>query len=98
MRAIPSAGRLVLLSFLMLFVELVLIRWLGSNILYLSYFSNFVLLGSFLGIGLGFLRAKSEPNLFPWASVLLAVLVAFVEVFPVQINRGSAQIIYFGSE
>ena len=44
--------RLVVLSFLMLFVELALIRWAGSNILYLSYFSNFVLLGSFLGIGL----------------------------------------------
>ena len=50
--------RLVLLSFLMLFVELALIRWAGSNVVYLSYFSNFVLLGSFLGIGLGFLRAS----------------------------------------
>ena len=44
---------LVAASFLMLFVELALIRWTGSNIVYLSYFSNFVLLGSFLGIGLG---------------------------------------------
>ncbi len=43
--------RLVALCFLMLFVELALIRWLGGNILYLSYFSNIVLLGSFLGIG-----------------------------------------------
>ena len=52
--------RLALLSFLMLFVELALIRWLGANIIYLSYYSNFVLLGSFLGIGIGFLRARSE--------------------------------------
>ena len=51
--------RLFLLSFLMLFVELALIRWLGANVIYLSYFSNFVLLGSFLGIGIGFLRARS---------------------------------------
>src|SRR6266849_4128032 len=42
--------RLVLLSFLMLFVELALIRWLGANIVYLSYYSNFVLLGSFLAV------------------------------------------------
>lgn len=90
--------RLVGFSFLMLFLELALIRWLGSNILYLSYFSNFVLLGSFLGIGVGFLRAKRDPNLVPWAPVVLAGLVAFVETFPVQINRGSAQIIYFGSD
>ncbi len=59
--------RLFLLSFLMLFVELALIRWTGANILYLSYFSNFVLLGSFLGIGIGFLRARARFNLFPLA-------------------------------
>ena len=50
--------RLILLSFLMLFVELALIRWTGENVVYMSFFSNFVLLGSFLGIGLGFLRAN----------------------------------------
>ena len=55
---------LLLASFLMLFVELVLIRWAGAYVVYLSYFSNFVLLGSFLGIGIGFLRAKKGPDLF----------------------------------
>jgi hypothetical protein len=34
------------------FLELALIRWLGPNIVHLSY-TNFVLLGSFLGIGSG---------------------------------------------
>src|SRR5881628_1655393 len=43
-------ARLVGASALMLLVELALIRWTGSNVLHLSYFSNFVLLGSFLGI------------------------------------------------
>ena len=52
--------RLVLGSALMLFLELALIRWLGSNVVHLSYFSNFVLLGSFLGIGLGFLIARKR--------------------------------------
>src|ERR671916_3110724 len=66
-RAVGDRLRLVLLSFLLLFVELALIRWTGSNVVYLSYFSNFVLLGSFLGIGVGFLRAGSRTNLFPWA-------------------------------
>ena len=59
--------QLFLASFLMLFVELVLIRWAGAYIVYLSYFSNFVLLGSFLGIGLGFLRSRKGPDLFMWA-------------------------------
>ena len=36
-------------SALMLFLELALIRWTGANIVHLGYFSNFVLLGSFLG-------------------------------------------------
>jgi Spermine/spermidine synthase domain len=90
------APRLLLLSFLMLFVELALIRWLGSNVVYLSYFSNFVLLGSFLGIGVGFLRAKSRTDLFPWAATALAGLVGFIFVFPVRIDRSGSDLVYFG--
>src|SRR5690349_2720480 len=88
--------RLVLLSFLVLFVELALIRWAGSNVLYLSYFSNFVLLGSFLGIGIGFLRARSSRNLFPYAPLALAALVAFVRFFPVSIRSSGADLLFFG--
>jgi hypothetical protein len=89
--------RLFALSFLMLFVELALIRWTGANILYLSYFSNFVLLGSFLGIGLGFLRPTiGRTSLFAFAAPLLAGAVAYVHFYPVQIDRTSSQIIYFG--
>ena len=76
--------RLILLSFLMLFVELALIRWTGSNVVYLSYFSNFVLLGSFLGIGLGFLRAERRPTSSRFAPVALGALVAFVRLLPGQ--------------
>ncbi|HTV73843.1 MAG TPA: hypothetical protein VME66_09080, partial [Candidatus Acidoferrales bacterium] len=93
---ISEKWRLVLLSFLMLFVELALIRWLGSVVLYLSYFTNFVLLGSFLGIGLGFLRAKARIDLFPWAGIALVLLVAFVRLFPVTVERQGSQLIYFG--
>jgi len=88
--------RLVLLSFLMLFVELALIRWTGSNIVYLSYFSNFVLLGSFLGIGIGFLRGKARIDLFPYAPVALAFLIAFALIAPVQIDRSGEELLYFG--
>jgi SAM-dependent methyltransferase len=88
--------RLILLSFLMLFVELALIRWGGSDVLYLSYFSNFVLLGSFLGIGIGFLRARSRRNLFPYAPLALAALVAFVRFFPVRIRSSGADLLFFG--
>ncbi|HZD18052.1 MAG TPA: spermidine synthase, partial [Actinomycetota bacterium] len=87
----------MLLSFLMLFVELALIRWAGSNVVYLSFFSNFVLLGSFLGIGIGFLRARARRNAFPWAPVGLAFLVIFVRGFPVEIDRGGTELIFFGA-
>jgi hypothetical protein len=90
--------RLFLLSFLMLFVELALIRWTGSNVVYLSYFSNFVLLGSFLGIGLGFLRAKAKVDLFPYAPIALLGLVCFVLFFPVEIDRSGSNLIYYGGK
>jgi spermidine synthase len=89
--------RMLGLSFLMLFVELALIRWTGSNILYLSYFSNFILLASFLGIGLGFLRAGARHDLFRFAPLALAVLIAFVRIFPVQIDRSGTELIFFGA-
>jgi SAM-dependent methyltransferase len=81
----------------MLFLELALIRWIGSNVLYLSYFSNFVLLASFLGIGLGFLRANSARDLFGVAPIALATLIAFVRLFPVEIDRSGTDLIFFGA-
>jgi len=74
--------RLFGLSFLMLFVELALIRWTGANIVYLSYFLELRAAGQLSGIGLGFLRARSRLNLFPWAGVALAALVLFVLLVP----------------
>ncbi|MDQ4034387.1 MAG: spermidine synthase [Chloroflexota bacterium] len=88
--------RLVLLSFLMLFVELALIRWLGSNVVYLSFFSNLVLLGSFLGIGLGFIRARSSRNLTKWIPVALTFFIGFVLIARVEIDRTGDDLIYFG--
>ena len=94
--ALPERVRLVFLAFLVLFVELALIRWLGSNVVYLSFFTNFVLLGSFLGIGVGFLRARSRLNLFPYSPIALALLVGLVLIFPVQIDRSGSDLIFFG--
>jgi SAM-dependent methyltransferase len=89
--------RLVLGSALMLFLELALIRWLGSNIVHLSYFSNFVLLGSFLGIGIGFLVSRRRWSLVPLAPLLLAMLVLGVRLWPVSVDRTGSDVIYFTS-
>jgi SAM-dependent methyltransferase len=87
--------RLMLGSALMLFLELALIRWLGANVVHLSYFSNFVLLGSFLGIGVGFLISRKPWSALPWTTPLLALLVVVTLVFPVSIQRQGSDVIYF---
>ncbi|MFD4247324.1 spermidine synthase [Streptomyces sp. NPDC058525] len=90
--------RLMLASATMLFVELALIRWAGANVVHLSYFSNFILLGSFLGIGLGFLiPAERGQWLNRWAPVPLALLVVLVREYPVQVRQSSSQVLYFTS-
>jgi Spermine/spermidine synthase domain len=77
--------RLALASFLMLFVELGLIRWTGANNVYLAHLTNFVLLASFLGIGIGFLRGRARPDLLPLAPLALAALTGFMLAFPVKV-------------
>ena len=87
---------LVAASFLMLFVELVMIRWAGAWIVHLSYFTNFVLLGSFLGIGIGFLRARRGPDLFSWSPIAIALSLGLLMAFPAQIDRTGGDLIFFG--
>ncbi len=88
--------RLVALTFLMLFSQLALIRWLGAEVFYLSYFSNFVLLGSFLGIGLGFLWAgRGGRAIYPFAPLLLGGLILYVQLFPVPLEVKTEGLIFF---
>lgn len=91
--------RLTLLASLMLFIELALIRWLGAQVLYLAYFSNIVLLGSFLGIGLGFLRAgRSERALLPYAPLALAVVLGAAWFLAPSVGLAGDSLIFFGLE
>ena len=87
--------RLVVASSLMLLLELALIRWLGSNVLHLSYFSNIVLLASFLGIGVGFLRAKKGGTRPTFFMPVLAALLLVVYLVPVGVERESSDLIFF---
>ncbi len=87
--------RLIVASSLMLLLELALIRWLGSNVLHLSYFSNIVLLASFLGIGVGFLRAKKGGTRPTFFMPVLAALLLVVYLVPVGVERESSDLIFF---
>ena len=89
--------RLLLASALMLVLELALIRWTAANVVHLGYFSNVVLLGSFLGVSLGFLRVhrtERAPLYFPLALGLLLVGIWF---FPVSIDRQGSDLVFFTS-
>jgi hypothetical protein len=82
-RWLDKRTQLAFASFLMLFAELALIRWTAANNVFVTNATNFVLLASFLGIGIGFLNAKTSRDFVRWAPLALVLLVAFVLVFPV---------------
>ncbi len=75
---------LVPLCALMFFVELTLIRWVSANIAFLAFFTNFVLLASFLGIGCAFLRAPYARPLFHLSPLALTALIYFCYHFQYQ--------------
>jgi spermidine synthase len=84
-------------SFLVLFVEIALIRWMPAYIRLLAYFSNFILLAAFLGIGIGCLLAPIRARLFAWFPVLMAAVVGTVYAFRLEIALPTSGSIYFTS-
>ena len=63
----------------------------------LSYFSNFILLASFLGIGVGCLLAKRRRNLFALFPALLITVVVAVDALRLEVAVPSTTSIYFSS-
>src|SRR5437763_14231652 len=89
--------RIFLLSFAMLFFELLCIRWIPSYVRYLSYFNNFILLGSFLGIGLGMLSARRQRFWFPPFPLLLLLLTIVVALNRFDLRINSTDVLYYGA-
>ncbi len=89
--------RLLLTSAVLLFVELLLIRWIPANVKYIGFFSNFVLMASFLGIGIGILLGRRGRDLplspFPLLLLLLTFLILGVQL-NVKVPAGDE--IFFG--
>jgi hypothetical protein len=84
----PLAGpsiRLLLTSATVLFVELLLIRWIPANVRYVGFFSNFLLMASFLGIGLGILLGRRGVRV-PISPFPLLLLFTVMLVFGAQLN------------
>jgi SAM-dependent methyltransferase len=105
--AVPGSGvldrlrgnraRLVLTSGTLLFVELLLIRWIPSEVRYIGFFSNFLLMASFLGIGIGLLLGRRRDfdtvAVFP---ILLLAVVALISKLQLNVQVHDTNELFFG--
>jgi spermidine synthase len=89
--------RLFLTSFVLLYVELICIRWIPSYVRYLSYFTNFILLAAFLGIGIGILLSDRKRLLMPKIPVMLFLLICVGALTRLQLRIPSTQVLYYGA-
>ncbi|MGD0137268.1 MAG: hypothetical protein ABSD28_00190 [Tepidisphaeraceae bacterium] len=67
--------RLFALSFVALFLELMVIRWVPAVVRFVAYYSNLMLISSFLGLGLGAMTARRRWNWSAWFPALLLLNV-----------------------
>jgi hypothetical protein len=92
------SGQLFLTSFLGLYAELLCIRWMPAHVRFLSYFTNFILLASFLGLGVGILSVRRKlpfgPRTFPLLLLTGAILIAATKF---ELHIGSAGVLYYGA-
>ena len=83
----PSSYKLFGYSFLILFFELALIRFIPSNVRITAYFINLVLVAAFLGMGIGMIRVKRgkdlTQNFLPLLLLLTGACVYFSNVLVV---------------
>jgi len=93
-----NVARLLLTSLTILFVELMLIRWVPAEIRYIGFFSNFLLMASFLGIGLGILlgRRGARWSLVAFPLLLLGVVaIVTINQLDLEVQGGTSEI-WFG--
>jgi len=105
-----SAKReLFIASVVFLFAELVFIRWFPAQVLFLTFFTNTVLLASFIGLSLGCLAARSKRDYLSWTPALLLCCIGtgaamewlrltLQDVINVGNNATAPQVVYFGTE
>jgi len=100
---------LFLVGFLVLFFELACIRWFAAYVVFLQFFTNVVLIASFLGMSCGCLAARGQWNWLAWFPyTALATVMAALAMFVIY-NRwsglaidvghqASPQEVFFGTE
>ncbi len=76
-----SALRLFGFSFLLLFLEVGLIRFIPANIQLVSYFTNLVLIATFLGMGVGMVLQARGKDFIVFFAPLIVVLFSALFYF-----------------
>jgi hypothetical protein len=66
------------LSFMALFLEMMVIRWVPSVVHLVAYYANLMLLSSFLGMGIGALASDRKWDLFRWFPAALGCEIAIL--------------------
>ena len=99
---------LFLVSWLVLFLELACIRWFPSHVLFLTFFTNTVLLACFVGMSIGCLVARKPGRLINQTPYLLAIAIAaglltdqfslFLMPFFQVGNQANPDVVFFGTE
>lgn len=77
-----SYRQLALVSLLSLFLEMMMIRWVTSEVNIFAYFKNFVLVACFLGFGLGCYLSRLRIRLFAALAPLLLLTVVLKAPIP----------------
>ncbi|HEV3140454.1 MAG TPA: hypothetical protein VGY57_08070 [Vicinamibacterales bacterium] len=104
----PSGVGLFLIGFLVLFLELACIRWFAANVIFLQFFTNVVLLASFLGLSCGCLAARQRHNWLARTPALMFVtfLAAILMLWAfhdwsgvgIDVHQQRPQEVFFGTE
>lgn len=81
MRNLRNEARIFTISLLGLFLELMLIRWIGTEIRIFAYLQNTVLIVCFLGLGVGCFTC-SRPATLRHILIPLAILVGILALPP----------------
>lgn len=80
--------RLFALSFTSLFLELMVIRWVPSEVRLVAYYANLMLVSSFLGLGIGAMVSSRGWKLFRFfapllmLSIVLLLLIKYISELP----------------
>lgn len=81
--------RLLVVSFLSLYVELLLIRWIPSTLHVVAFFNNLILIACFLGLGVGMVRPRPLAD-SAWQAMFrltaLVILLVSVHIFNPQVQ------------